>query len=601
MVLQEDAYPKNILEGRVEKAQAKGAVVLWRLFPPLVLIVALGGMYFLRKSSPAYLVAGSALSLLAVVSSFWIVALYFRARTISRNLIFENEMFRLVVEGVNDGLWDWDISEKHIAFSPRWLEMFGYQRGGLGNDPTEWLRLIHQDDLVIVEQALALHFEGKAPYFRSEYRTKTKAGEYKWVLSRGRATFNKRHEPLRISGSTTDIAHLKEVEEVLKGQADELSRANDEIRREKVKSDALLASIGDGLLATDRDGTIIVMNEQAASMLGKNISQCIGKQFTDAFPAEENDHEEIIPTEMRPVVRTLLEGEKISAVAYYARPDGSKFPVAATSSPIFLDGNILGAIVVFRDITKEREIDKAKTEFVSLASHQLRTPLSAIRWYSEILVSEKLGPLNDDQRTYLKEVYQSNRRMIDLVNSLLNVSRIDLGSFAVEPKETDIIEICESVLMELSVKIVEKKHVIEKIYEPDFPKMNVDPKLMRIIFQNFLSNAVKYTPEGGGISVSIARSSENPKTEMMRIAVADTGIGIPKDAQGKIFEKLFRADNARGMETEGTGLGLYIVKAIVERADGRAWFTSEEGKGTTFFVELPLSGMKRITGAKDLN
>jgi len=583
----------------VAKAEEEGAGVLWRLFPFAVLAISGVGVFLIREWPLALLLIGGAVAAVAAVSAFRIVALYFRARTIARNLVFENEMFRLVVEGVNDGLWDWDILGKSITFSPRWLEMFGYQREGIGNDPVDWLRLIHPDDLPIFEQALSLHFEGKAPFFRAEYRTRTKAGEYKWVLSRGRATFNRKQKPVRVSGSTTDIMHVKEVEEVLKGQADELSRANEEIRREKVKSDALLESIGDGLLATDRDGRIIVMNDQAALMLGKDVSDCIGRRFTDAFPAEENEREEIIPMESRPIVRTLLEGKKIAAIIYSLRPDGSKFPASVMSSPIVLDSEILGAIVVFRDITKEREVDKAKTEFVSLASHQLRTPLSAIRWYSEILVSEKLGPLNDDQRTYLKEVYQSNRRMIDLVNSLLNVSRIDLGSFAIEPKETDMIEICESVLKELSVKTIEKRQSILKRYEEGFPKMNADPKLMRIIFQNLLSNAVKYTPEEGRISLFVGKSPENPG--MMRIEVEDTGIGIPKEAQDKIFSKLFRADNARSMETEGTGLGLYIVKAIAERSDGKVWFVSEENKGTTFFVELPLSGMKRVTGAKDLN
>lgn len=598
----------------MERAQAKGIGGAWWLVPALAFLLAIGGTFFaweyfsrLRSAGEigetAFISFFGAFFLIAsvlVVSLVVFMSVFFRSRTVARNLVFENEMFRLIVEGVNDGIWDWDIAGKNITYSPRWLDMFGYQRGGLGGNPAEWLALIHPSDLPLIEQALKLHFEGKAPFFHAEYRIRAKSGEYKWALSRGRATFDGKKRPLRIAGSTTDISHLKEVEEVLKGQAELLERANVEIKKEKVKSDALLASIGDGLLATDKEGRIILMNAQAAAMLGKDIAECIGKQFVDVFPVEENEREEIIPIETRPTFRTLVEGKKITAVSYFIRPDGSKFPAAVTSSPIVLDGSILGAIVVFRDVTKEREIDKAKTEFVSLASHQLRTPLSAIRWYSEILVSEKLGSLNDDQRTYLKEVYQSNRRMIDLVNSLLNVSRIDLGSFAVEPKETDIIELCESVLMELSVKTVEKKQVIEKSYEKDFPKMNVDPKLMRIIFQNLLSNAVKYTPEDGRVTVSIAHSPENP--EMMRIAVEDTGIGIPKDAQDRIFTKLFRADNARGMETEGTGLGLYIVKAIVEKAEGKVWFSAEEESagGTTFFVELPLSGMKRVTGAKDL-
>lgn len=606
--------PKNILEHRAQEAGERGRSVLWWVLPIISILLILGLAYIGWKYfyltwliPPRDIPHGAffgilgmlvAASIALTIGLFLLLPLHFRARTAARMLRSENEMFRLIVEGVNDGVWDWDVEAKKIYFSPRWLEMLGLQRGGIGDDPAEWFALVHPEDIAQVEQALTLHFEGKTPFYHAEYRLRTKAGEYKWVLDRGRGVFGKKKEPIRVSGSTTDISRLKEVENALKGQARELEIANEEVRREKVKYETLIASIGDGLIATDQNGKIIVMNEQAAAMLGRKVPECIGADFTRVIPTEENEKEEKVPQEIRPAVRTLREAKKITAVMYYPKQNGRKIPVSVTSSPIMLSGKILGTIVVFRDITREREIDKAKTEFVSLASHQLRTPLSAIRWYSEMLITEKLGALNEEQRAYLKEVYQSNRRMIDLVNALLNVSRIDLGTFAVEPKETDIVEICESVLLELQVKIAEKGQNVEKHYEKDFPHMNVDQKLMRIIFQNLLSNAVKYTKEKGSISVSIARSGE--ERENMRITVADSGIGIPKDVQDKIFTKLFRADNAREVEAEGTGLGLYIIKAIAERSDGRAWFESEENKGTAFFVEIPLSGMKAVRGTKDL-
>ncbi|MCI0542373.1 ATP-binding protein [bacterium] len=608
--------PKNILERRAKEASEQGMSLGWWLMPGASLVLAGNLLFFSWNylhplfssgeiSREMFLAVFGGLSVLAGVQVFGLFALlplYFRARAAARLLRFENEMFRLIVEGVNDGVWDWDVREKKIYFSPRWLEMLGLQRGGIGDDPAEWFALIHPEDIGGVEQALSLHFEGRLPFYHAEYRIRTKAGEYKWMLDRGRGTFGKKKEPIRMSGSTTDISRLKEVENVLTGQTRKLELANEETRREKVKIDAMLASIGDGMIATDHEGKVIIMNEQAGVMLNRPISECIGADFIQVVSVEEDDKEEQVSPEARPVSRTLAEGKKVSAVMYYGKQDGSKIPVSVTASPVILAGKILGAIVVFRDITHEREIDKAKTEFVSLASHQLRTPLSAIRWYSEMLISEKLGSLNEEQRAYLKEVYQSNRRMIDLVNALLNVSRIDLGTFAVESKDTDIIEICESVLQELQVKISEKGQTVEKRYEKDFPHVNVDPKLLRIIFQNLLSNSVKYTPEHGVITASISRSGEN-----MRITVSDTGVGIPKENQDKIFTKLFRADNAREVEAEGTGLGLYIVKAIVERSDGRVWFESpvrfeggEQNTGTAFFVELPLSGMKAIHGAKDL-
>jgi len=186
--------------------------------------------------------------------------------------------------------------------------------------------------------------------------------------------------------------------------------------------------------------------------------------------------------------------------------------------------------------------------------------------------------------------------MVDLVNALLNVSRIDLGTFAIEPESIEIKKIAESVLKELIPQTKQKQTKITEEYDEDLPTIQADPKLIRIIFQNLLSNAVKYTPKGGEIFLSITKDKRN-----LSIEVADNGYGIPKDQQSKIFTKLFRADNIRQKDTEGNGLGLYIVKSIVDESGGKIWFESEENKGTTFYVTLPLEGMKKKQGAKGLN
>lgn len=242
-------------------------------------------------------------------------------------------------------------------------------------------------------------------------------------------------------------------------------------------------------------------------------------------------------------------------------------------------------------------IDKAKTEFVSLASHQLRTPLSAINWYTEMLLAGDAGKVTDEQRGFLDQVAQSNKRMVALVSSLLNVSRIDLGTFAVDPVPTKFAEVADSVLFELTPQITEKKLEIKKFYDPQLPLIPADPKLLRIIFQNLLSNAVKYTTEGS-VTLTI---KQLPKEKKVLISVADTGFGIPEEAQAKIFTKLYRADNAREKDADGNGLGLYIVKSIVEQSQGKVWFVSKEHQGTTFYVALPLSGMQKKQGSKALD
>ncbi|MCX6712077.1 MAG: ATP-binding protein [Candidatus Vogelbacteria bacterium] len=369
------------------------------------------------------------------------------------------------------------------------------------------------------------------------------------------------------------------------------------------KNEAILASIGDGLIVTNEAGNIALVNEATEKMLGVKINEIIGKSNSAIFPMED-EKGEIIPIEKRPMTTALAGGSTTTTTTtttglsyYYKRLDGTKFPVSLSVTPVILDGKIIGAIDIFRDITKEKDIDKVKTEFVSLASHQLRTPLSAINWYTEMLLNGDAGVINDEQRKYLGEVSIGNKRMVALVNALLNVSRLDLGTFIIEPEPTDITAMIKSVLDELRPQITTKKLKLTETYDPKVPtQFSSDQKLLRMVFQNLLSNAVKYTPEAGSVAVSLV-----PKGSELVFSVADSGMGIPASQKDKIFSKLFRADNARESDSEGTGLGLYIVKSVIEQSGGKVWFESVESKGSTFFVSLPLSGMKKKEGTKKLD
>lgn len=265
-------------------------------------------------------------------------------------------------------------------------------------------------------------------------------------------------------------------------------------------------------------------------------------------------------------------------------PDGSVHDLRAFATVEYDEktGRPLRMTGVNWDITKEKEIDRAKTEFVSLASHQLRTPLSSINWYTEMLLDGDGGKLTKTQRDFLQEIYQGNKRMVALVDDLLSVSRLEMGTFVIDPEKLDIVDVADSVLKELEFRIEEKKMKLRKDYEK-VPVIYSDKNLLRMILQNLLTNAVKYTPENGQITLRLLAH----KGELM-IVVSDNGYGIPKVQQGRVFSKLFRADNVKSRDTDGTGLGLYIIKAIVERLGGEINFESEENVGTTFYVKIPL-------------
>ncbi len=183
--------------------------------------------------------------------------------------------------------------------------------------------------------------------------------------------------------------------------------------------------------------------------------------------------------------------------------------------------------------------------------------------------------------------------MITLVNSLLNVSRLELGNFIIQPEAVQIKDIAESVVNDIKIQIKKRKISFKKTYDSNIPTIQADPKLTRIIFDNLLSNAVKYTLVGGKVTLDIAVKKPN-----IVITVWNNGPGIPKEAQHNIFTKLFRDDLARQRDPDGNGLGLYIVKSILDNSGGKIWFDSDDNTGTHFYVTIPLAGMKAKEGSK---
>jgi len=379
---------------------------------------------------------------------------------------------------------------------------------------------------------------------------------------------------------------LEDSQAAILNMLDDHKKAAEEILKKKALDEAILASIGDGLVVVDKEGEITYVNQAFEKMLGWTSAEVLGKHFLEVVPRED-ERGEVVPFTER-ILNKVLSGEVVVADLtnpfYYIRKDKSRFPTSSIVNSILLDGGIIGVVETFRDITKEKEIDKAKTEFVSLASHQLRTPLSTINWYTEMLLAGDVGELNADQTRYLQEVYRGNQRMVSLVNALLSVSRMDLGTFVLEPEPTDTAQLVQRVVDEQKFHIDQKNIVLAVTFQAPLPLIQADAKLLSMVVQNLLSNAVKYTPDNGNIRLNLV--AQGPSKSLL-LTISDSGYGIPKYQQNKIFSKLFRADNVRGRDTEGTGLGLYIAKSIIDHSGGKLWFTSEENRGSTFYVELP--------------
>lgn len=395
---------------------------------------------------------------------------------------------------------------------------------------------------------------------------------------------------ISVSVVTVGIYVYQHTREQLASESQE-SRA--QLRAEKVRSDVIVQHITEGIVTVDAEGKITFANPAAYKMLGWPAHELIGKNFIKAIPMlDENGRE--IASEYRPMHHALHEGESLTMNTTYRQKDGKPVPVSITGTPLVINGKIVGAIGTFRDISEEQDVVRAKSEFVTLASHQLRTPLSAVSWMSELLLNGDAGPLSAEQREHVKGIYRSNQRMAALVSEMLIVSGLDLHSLSVMPQKTELPLLAANVVKEV-VGAHADHPKIKETYDPAVPAIQCDQEIMKIILRNLLSNAVKYTPKAGEVTVSIALSKTkklNPHSKgSVVIAVSDTGYGIPKAATSKIFSKFFRAKNISHRDTDGTGLGLYIVKALLDYVDGQVTFHSEENKGTTFTVALPVEGM----------
>lgn len=266
-----------------------------------------------------------------------------------------------------------------------------------------------------------------------------------------------------------------------------------------VKFKLAVEEASDHVIITDVDGKILYANNAAERITGYSREEMAGKTPRLWGGRMEKDFYanfwKTIKTEKQPFFGEINNRRK----------NGELYVAEIHIAPVVSNGNIRFFVGIERDITKEKQIDRAKTEFVSLASHQLRTPLTAINWYAEMLLGGDVGPLGPKQKEYLDEIYGSGLRMVRLVNALLNVSRIDLGTFAIAPVQTDISAIAHEVIKESAPLVTSRReHVIEDFDESIGP-LDVDPDLMTIIFQNFFTNAAKYTPEEGTITVSIGK------------------------------------------------------------------------------------------------
>jgi len=390
-------------------------------------------------------------------------------------------------------------------------------------------------------------------------------------------SFNKMADNLKQSYSSLEN---KVVEKTI-----QLTQKVNQLEEDRAKDKAILESIGDGLVATDGTGAVAFVNRWAELLVGYRHGELIGQKWEDRVSMLGFDGKPV-PVKLRPSVQVLRSGEKLSSRGnFYVRVDGKKFPVAITSSPVILQGKVIGAVTVFRDITSELETEKAKDEFLAIASHELRTPLTVISGNSSMLLDKTAKVSAPVAREILMDIFSESKRLISLVGNFLDVSKINLNKISLEIRSVDLRELTAKTVSEMEPIAKEKGLNLVYTRPKRLPRVLVDEGKVKQVLTNLLANAIIYTPKGK-IEVS-----QGLRDGLVETVVTDTGQGIAGKEQTLLFKEFTPLSGGILTRKSGsTGLGLYISKELVEKMGGKLYLIrSLPGKGSSFGFSLKTS------------
>ncbi len=406
--------------------------------------------------------------------------------------------------------------------------------------------------------------------------------------------FSQTHLKL-VSAAATQLATAINNAELYRLIRESSERLGDLLRAtqaEASKSRAILEGIADGVLVTDSRGDIILFNEAAGRILNLKSVQALHRSIHQAHTYA--DHSPPAARSLALVSQWMTEAqERIPAAEklemFEQQIETAGLVINVRIAPAMMGDEFVGAVALFRDITREVEVERLKSEFISTVSHELRTPMTSIKGYTDLLFLETVGDINQAQRNFLQIIKSNADRLTLLVNDILDISRIEMGRIRLDLKPLPIKTVIEEVVTSLSEQVQEKNLSITLEVPEDLPPVKGDHDRVTQILVNLISNAYQYTPRGGRITISAQQQRAFAVGGALQVNVADTGIGISPEDQEKIFDPFYRAEHPLVQESGGTGLGLNIVKSFVEMQGGEIWVESELDQGSTFSFTLPLA------------
>jgi PAS domain S-box-containing protein len=513
--------------------------------------------------------------------------------------------YRMIAEAIPQIVWTARPDGYNDYFNQRWFEYTGLSTDET-YDPVNQGWPDYRERTTVSDVQSAVHPEDFNNYIRRwkealssgksyeiEYRFRRASdGTYRWHLGRAVPIRDSDAKIIKWFGTCTDIHDQKLAEERMHNINKELERKVEDRTRElqeaREKDTANLQRLKEiiqnlpmGAIALDENDAILHFNDQFSAMFKLGVSQAelVGLKGTDLRLRIKNitRHPDLYMHNLENVIakRKTLMGEEIQF------QDGRV--IARDYMPIFDGETYRGYLLLYRDVTQEKRIDASKSEFMSLASHQLRTPLTTIRWTFGRLERKIAASLGEAEKHLIQEGRKAAIRMADTIDTMLAISRIEAGKVKLDISHVLICKQLQELIGEFQEEQA-RKHQTVTFDCPSSLEVQTDGKFLREILFNLLSNAYKYTPDKGTIAVSLRDREQDVVVE-----IRDSGYGIPAHQQEKIFSKFFRGDNVLQHDTNGTGLGLYLVFLLTRILRGTVTFTSQEGKGTVFTLTLPKS------------
>ncbi|MGI9278061.1 MAG: transporter substrate-binding domain-containing protein [Endozoicomonas sp.] len=541
----------------------------------------IGGVVFLNRQTDEELLSDE-VDLLRRASELVAVA---RSRQLSEDALRSSEeRYQLAMDAASDGLWDWDVANERIYFSPRYQSMLGYEAGELVNTPGAWRRLIHTDDKVVTVDFFNDQFAHSDEAFVYEYRMRRKDGSYATVRNKGKVVFrDSRGHPLRAVGTMVDITEQKERERELSMARFTLDRAADHIHWFR------------------HDGSHKYVNESACRSLGYTTDQVMELSIMDINPA-------VTETSWERLWDQLTMRKAMTYETLRKTHDGRVFPVEVTANYMEYEGEGY-LFATGRDITDRKhaeetlhkakeaadQANQAKSNFLANMSHEIRTPMNAIIGLSHLVLQTGMSNKQED---YVTKIQSSAHALLGIINDILDFSRIEAGKLNMETIDFDLGDVFDNVYDITNVRAEEKGIELNYDIAPDVPRHLLgDPLRLGQVLINLTHNAVKFTHDGT-VRITVKLLSLNSKTARICFEVQDTGIGISHEHQARLFESFSQVDGSTTRKFGGTGLGLAICRSLVNMMSGDIEVESEIDRGSTFRFDVEL-GLGESIGLTD--